>query len=262
MTPLIDIGANLTHESFANDLDEVLAEARAVGVETLIVTGASTEGAEAALEIARARQLHSTAGIHPHHAEETDEGAIQRLRALLAEPEVCAVGETGLDYFRDLSPRDVQKASFEAHIELAVESGLPMFLHERDASDDFAEIVRAHRDRLGKLVVHCFTGSGEALHEYIELDCYIGITGWVCDERRGTHLLPLLRDIPTDRLMIETDSPYLMPRTLRPKPKTRRNEPKYLPHIATFIAGQLGIDDAELADRTTRNAREFFGLDA
>ena len=258
---LIDIGANLTHESFANDLDEVLDEARAEGVSALVVTGASATGSEEALRIARQCGLVATAGIHPHHAEETTDDVISRLDALLAAPEVVAVGETGLDYFRDLSPRKQQIASFERHIELAIKHELPMFLHERDAYPDFAEVLRPYRDHLGRLVVHCFTGEGDALRAYLDLDCHIGITGWVCDERRGTHLAPLLKEIPDDRLMIETDSPYLMPRTIRPKPKSRRNEPRYLPWVCRFIADVLGDSYEAVAARTTRNARHFFGLE-
>lgn len=260
MTELVDIGANLTHESFAQDLEKVLADARAEGVADLVVTGASLQGSADALRIAREQRLNATAGIHPHHADEADAAAIEQLDALLAEPEMCAVGETGLDYFRDLSPRKAQQASFEAHIELAIKHQLPMFLHERDAHPDFADVIRPYRDKLGKLVVHCFTGDADALHTYLDLDCHIGITGWICDERRGTHLIPLLADIPEDRLMIETDSPYLMPRTIRPKPKTRRNEPRFLPYVCQFIADSLGVSYEAVAQRTTQNAREFFTL--
>lgn len=261
MAELVDIGVNLTHESFSHDLDEVLDNARQAGVADFIVTGASVTGSEEALGIARAQGLSSTAGIHPHHAEEASEAAIARLDQLLEAPEVRAVGETGLDYFRDLSPREIQRASFEAHIDLAIRHGLPMFLHERDAYPDFADVLRPYRDRLGKVVVHCFTGEADALHAYLDLDCHIGITGWVCDERRGTHLAPLLKDIPDNRLMIETDAPYLMPRTIRPKPKSRRNEPRYLPHVCQFIADALDTSFDAIAARTTRNARDFFALE-
>lgn len=257
---LVDIGANLTHESFANDLSEVLNAARNEGVAHLVVTGASPRASEEALTIARARQLVCTAGVHPHHAEETTADVITRFGELLAEPEVRAVGETGLDYFRDLSPRAQQIQSFEAHIELAIEHGLPMFLHERDAYPDFADVIRPYRDQLDKVVVHCFTGSAEALYAYLDLDCHIGLTGWVCDERRGTHLAPLIKDIPEARLMIETDAPYLMPRTIRPKPKSRRNEPKYLPWVCRFIAETLEVPFETVARRTTANAKAFFSL--
>lgn len=258
---LIDIGANLTHDSFDHDRDEVLARAHDKGVTTMIVTGASVIGSEQAVALCQSTDgLYCTVGIHPHHAEETTEQAIARFRELTAMDKVKAVGETGLDFFRNFSPADQQLSSFERHIELAIETGLPMFLHERDAYPQLADTIRAHRDQLGDLVVHCFTGDREALHDYLDQDCYIGITGWVCDERRGTHLLDLIKDIPADRLMIETDAPYLMPRHVRPKPKTRRNEPHYLKDICEFIAGVLGKSTDELAVQTGDNARRFFRL--
>jgi TatD DNase family protein len=135
-----------------------------------------------------------------------------------------------------------------------------MFLHERDSYPTFVEVLKPYRDRLKDVVVHCFTGEAEALYAYLDLDCYIGMTGWVCDERRGTHLAPLLKDIPADRLMIESDSPYLMPRNIKPKPSTRRNEPQYLPYVCRFIAETLGESYDDLAARTTTNARRFFDL--
>ena len=259
---LFDIGANLTHETFEKDLEQVLHDASLQGIDQLMVTGASVAGSEQALKLARQfpDKLFATAGIHPHHAEEATEAGISRLDALLDQIEVKAVGETGLDFFRDFSDRDDQHAAFEKHIELAKHHNLPMFLHERDAYPAFYEQLAPHRGDLKQVVVHCFTGTEEALEAYLDLDCHIGITGWICDERRGTHLLELVRRIPLQRLLIETDSPYLMPRTLRPKPRSRRNEPQYLRHICEFIAGQLDLKPEELAKITTQNARQFFNL--
>ncbi|MFT7684868.1 MAG: TatD DNase family protein [Candidatus Azotimanducaceae bacterium] len=259
---LIDIGANLTHESFSEDLNSVLKDASLKNINQLIVTGADLRSSEDAYKLAKAypNKLYSTAGIHPHHAEETNPDIIDQLRQLALMPEVKAIGETGLDFFRDISPRPVQIASFESHIELAIETGLPMFLHERDSYPAFKDVLHHYRDRLSEVVVHCFTGGKEALHAYLDLDCSIGITGWICDERRGQHLIPLLRDIPAEKLMIETDSPYLMPRTIRPKPKTRRNEPKNLSYICEFIANILDKPYEDIASQTTSNAINFFRL--
>ncbi len=260
---LIDIGANLTHESFADDLPDVLERAAAAGVIQLVVTGADLAGSEAASNLAAQHDaLYATAGIHPHHATEADSQTMRAIAALLSERRVVAVGETGLDFFRDFSPRDLQEQAFEAHMELAAETGLPMFLHERDAYPRFADMLRAARHRLGDVVVHCFTGDRPALHAYLDLNCHIGITGWIGDERRGTHLIELIGDIPDEKLMLETDSPYLMPRTLRPKPRTRRNEPCHLLHIAEFIADKRGTSIERLAALTSRNASRFFSLDA
>ena len=261
---LIDIGANLTHESFSDDLESVLKAASLKNINQLIVTGADLASSEGALKLAQRypKNLFSTVGIHPHHAEDTNPSVMDQLRKLSVAPQVKAIGETGLDYFRDISPRAIQIASFESHIELAIETGLPLFLHERESYPAFKNILQSYRDKLNEVVVHCFTGEKEALHAYLDLDCSIGITGWVCDERRGKHLIPLLKDIPMDKLMIETDSPYLMPRTMRPKPKSRRNEPQNLIHICQFIADTLETSYEEIACQTTKNAMNFFRLTA
>jgi TatD DNase family protein len=258
---LVDIGANLTHDSFDLDRSEVISRARQAGVAQMIVTGASVSGSEQALALANHHDgLFATAGIHPHHATESTGEALASIRTLLGQEGVRAVGETGLDFYRDFSPRDQQIASFERHLELAIDCRMPMFLHEREAYPRFAEIIRSHRDHLGDLVVHCFTGERDALHAYLDLDCHIGITGWICDERRGAHLLPLVPDIPYNRLMIETDAPYLLPRTIRPRPRTRRNEPHFLSEVARAIAAATGETAADVAERTTANARRFFRL--
>jgi TatD DNase family protein len=259
---LIDIGCNLTHDSFDPDRDAVIHDAAKVGVSRMIVTGASREGSEQALELARSWSgtLFATAGVHPHRAADYDEDTDAVLRALVAEPEVVAAGEAGLDYFRDFSPRDDQRRAFEAQLQIGIDSGKPLFLHLRDAHGDFHAILKGVRDQLADAVVHCFTGSREELHAYLDLDCYIGITGWICDERRGTHMKEYLADIPRDRLMIETDAPYLKPRNLRPRVKSHRNEPRWLPWILGTLAAVRDEHPAELADATTRNAERFFRL--
>ena len=258
---MIDIGANLTHDSFDADRDEVIQAARAAGVETFIITGSDVSCSSKARDLAHQYDdCFATAGIHPHHAGDFNGESQAALLSLLSDHKVVAVGETGLDYFRDFSPRPAQVFSFEQHIQMAIENDMPMFLHQRDAHVDFKPILKAHRDQLSQVVVHCFTDNERALFDYLDLDCYIGITGWICDERRGQHLLELVDNIPTDRLMIETDSPYLLPRNLQPKPKTRRNEPKYLPHIAAFVAQQLDIPTEQLIAATAENSRRFFNL--
>jgi len=259
---LLDIGANLTHESFAHDLDAVLQRADAQGVNRMIVTGASRDGSTHALALAKAHpgRLFATAGVHPHHAVDYDDATDARLRELAADPLVRAVGETGLDYNRNYSPRDVQLSVFERQLQIAVDLAMPVFLHQRDAHDDFLATLKRYRDKLPAVVVHCFTDTGEALRDYLALDCHIGITGWICDERRGTHLRELVREIPTNRLMIETDSPYLLPRTVRPAPAHRRNEPMYLRHICQEIARDRGETPEVTAQHTTATAEAFFGL--
>jgi TatD DNase family protein len=259
---LIDIGANLTHESFRHDFDAVLDRARAHGVIQMVVTGASHAGSDHALELARTHPglLYATAGVHPHHAIDYSDVTDARLRELAHQPEVRAVGETGLDYHRNYSPRDVQLQVFERQLQIAVEVGKPLFLHQRDAHHDFLALLKRYRDKVPAVVVHCFTDTHEALQDYLALDCHIGITGWICDERRGTHLREFVREIPADRLMIETDAPYLLPRTVRPQPSHRRNEPMYLKHICEEIARDRNEPAEVTAAHTAATAKAFFGL--
>jgi len=261
---LIDIGANLSHDSFRHDLPQVLERACAAGVTQMIVTGASESESRAAHDIASAYPgvLFATAGVHPHLAREWTDDTAMAIRELARSPTVVAVGEAGLDFNRDFSPRPIQERVFAAQLELAVELGMPVFMHERDAHDRFAAILGEFRSRLGPVVIHCFTGDAQELDHYLELDLHVGVTGWICDDRRGTHLRELVPRIPLERLMLETDSPYLLPRDLDPRPKSRRNEPMHLAHIAETVAACRKIAPAELADATTRTARAFFGLEA
>lgn len=259
---LIDIGANLSHDSFDADRAEVLARARAAGVTRFIVTGSDAAHSRKALTLSREHpgSLYATAGVHPHHAKDCTEATEGELRALLGHAETVAAGECGLDYFRNFSPPEVQRRVFEMQLGLAVESGKPVFLHQRDAHGDFMQILARYRPKLKRAVVHCFTGDATELKDYLALDCHIGITGWICDERRGAHLKECVGLIPTERLMLETDAPYLIPRDLKPKPQTHRNEPMHLPHICQVVATCIGKSAAELAAETTRNAEVFFAL--
>lgn len=261
---LIDIGANLTHDSFDADRTEVLARAQAAGVTRFIVTGSDASHSRKALALSREYpgSLYATAGVHPHHAKDCTDATASELRELLREPEIVAAGECGLDYFRNFSPPDVQRRVFEMQLELAVESGKPAFLHQRDAHGDFMQILARYRPELKQAVVHCFTGDAAELKDYLALNCHIGITGWICDERRGAHLKECVGLIPPGRLMLETDAPYLIPRDLKPKPQTHRNEPMHLPHICQVVAAYVGKAAAELAAETTRNAEIFFTLPA
>jgi TatD DNase family protein len=260
--PLIDIGINLGHDSYDSDRDAVIARAEAAGVVQMMVTGASVDGSQKALELARSRpgRLFATAGVHPHHATELTADSLRVLEELARQPEVVAAGECGLDYFRDFSPRPVQQAAFHRQLELAARVRKPVFLHQRDAHEDFLAILREHRPTLVGGVTHCFTGSAQELTAYLELGFAIGITGWICDERRGAHLLPLMKEIPPERLLLETDGPYLLPRDLHLKPASRRNEPAYLPHIAAAVARARGESVAALARSSTAAARTLFGL--
>jgi TatD DNase family protein len=258
----IDIGINLAHKSFAVDRDAVLARAQAAGVVQMVVTGSSAASTREAVALARAhpQRLFATAGVHPHHAQEWSAEVADEIRTLASAPEVVAIGECGLDYCRNLAAPAAQRATFHRQLELAATSAKPVFLHQRDAHADFVAIVREHRASLTGAVAHCFTGTAAELECYLEMQLFIGITGWICDERRGAHLVPLMRTIPAQQLLLETDSPYLMPRDLEPKPVSRRNEPAYLPHIAQAVASARGETLAKLAQDTTANAQRLFHI--
>ena len=259
---LVDIGANLTHESFQHDYPAVLEAARAAQVAHIILTGTDLASSEAAAQLATTDPalLSSTVGFHPHIADSVSSADFEQAAQLAARDGVVAVGETGLDFNRNFSSSKAQLSVFEQHLELAVALRKPLFLHQRDAHEQFLPLLKRYRDRLVGGVVHCFTDSEVALRDYLELDMYIGITGWVCDERRGQELQQIVHLIPDQRLLIETDAPYLMPRTLRPKPKSRRNEPRYLPAVLDTLARCRQQPEASLAALTTANARRLFGL--
>ena len=259
---IIDIGSNLTHASFDPDRDLVIQRAIAAGVRRQIVTGPDMPGSEDAARLAAGRpgMLWSTAGVHPHYASAFTSGEHERLRSLLRLPQVVAVGECGLDYCRNFSPRAAQIDAFVAQLDIAVEHRKPVFLHQREAHADFVAVLKEFTPRLSGGVAHCFTDGEKELEDYLVLGLSVGITGWICDERRGSHLKGVVPKIPAERLMIETDSPYLLPRDLTTRPRSRRNEPMYLAHICGAIAQARGESVAELAAQTTANATAFFGL--
>ena len=260
--PLIDIGVNLGSDRFSGRCAELLDQAKAANVCAMIVTGTSLQSSEQALALCNSypQQLRCTAGIHPHDAATWNKAATHKLEQMISHPHCVAVGETGLDFNRNFSTPAQQEAAFEAQLELAITHRKPVFLHEREAFDRQHQILKSHRNHLADGVIHCFTGSHKALFDYLDLDLYIGITGWICDERRGTELKTLVRNIPLHRLMIETDAPYLLPRTLDKKPKDRINRPAYLPWILREISRSTGRSELDLAVETSDNARRFFRL--
>ncbi|HET9959904.1 MAG TPA: TatD family hydrolase [Polyangiaceae bacterium] len=258
---MIDIGVNLTHKQFHTDISQVIERALAAHVNHLIITGLNVPVSRAALTLARSRPsaLCCTAGIHPHNASSFGAASSGELRELGAAREVVAIGECGLDYERDFSPRPAQRAAFEAQLALAADLQRPVFLHQRGAHADFLRILSEYSPRLIGGVVHCFTGDVPELESYLALGLCIGITGFICDERRVTHLQALVRRIPSDRLMIETDAPFLLPRDLK-HANGRRNEPAYLPHIAAAVARYSGRTEQEVRRTTTEVAFRLFGL--
>ena len=261
MPDLVDIGVNIMHAAFSRDREEVVRRAEEAGVSPLVITGTSAASSREAAEYAARTpgKLYATAGVHPHEAKHCTESTLAALRETLRIKTVIAVGECGLDYNRDFSPRPVQREWFTRQAALAAETGLPLFLHERDAFPDFAAILAEFAANAGGFVVHCFTGTAKALDTYLSLGAYIGVTGWICDERRGSDLAALLRDIPPGRLLVETDAPFLFPRGLvRSGGKSGRNEPRFLPHIVSVMAGHLGKDREQLAAETRANTFRLF----
>ncbi len=262
--PLIDIAVNLIDSSFDKDRDEVISRAIKAGVGQLIIPGSTLKESREAWRLTARHEgvVYATAGIHPHYSKDHSRADMAELSELAVQPGIKAIGEAGLDFNRDASPRPQQEAIFEQQLEMASSLNLPILMHERDAHKRFHDIVRNYRDHLTGALIHCFTGSKDELYSYLDLDLHIGITGWICDERRGQHLLPLIKNIPANRLMLETDAPYLLPRSIRPKPKSRRNEPAYLPHICEFIATHTELSAEAIARQSTATAQLFFNLPA
>ncbi|MCK5818013.1 MAG: TatD family hydrolase [Psychromonas sp.] len=259
---MIDICINLTNKRFNKDRQIVINAAKQAGVKGLIITSTNLQESEKAIALTHSdpNYLHCTVGIHPHDAKTFDDKSLQKLRQMAQDPQVKAIGECGLDFNRNFSTAHDQEYAFIGQLELAVELQLPVFMHERDASKRLISLLKPYLTQLSNVVLHCFTGSKSELNHYIELGLHIGITGWICDERRGKALLEIVKWIPDDRLMIETDAPYLLPRNMHEKPKSSRNEPKYLPYIAQTIANARGQSVNELIINSTRNSALFFDL--
>jgi TatD DNase family protein len=266
---LVDIGLNLTNKRFDTDRSAVLQRARDTGIGHCIITGTSLKGSQHAVALCQELNscfpgmLSATAGVHPHDADSVDDAVIHQLHHLIATNRswIVAVGETGLDFNRNFSAREAQISALEKHIELAISCGLPLFLHERDAHTTQFEVLQGHSNNLPIGVIHCFTGDKSALRNYLDLGYYIGITGWVCDERRGEELQDLIRYIPLERLLIETDAPYLLPRTMRPKLRDGRNEPAFLPLVLEAVATYSDRSKEDIARYSAQNARHLFQLD-
>ncbi len=263
MNRYIDIAVNLIGSGLECQLDSVIQEAQAHGVEKQIVIGSNLdESAEVALCCQRfSGILYGTAGVHPHYASRWNDKSSSDLLSLLRQQTIVAVGECGLDFNRNFSTPAEQLKAFEAQLQIACDTRTPVYMHCRDAHDEFIGLIKQYRSSLSKAVLHCFTGTREELEACLEQDLHIGVTGWVCDERRGQSLARAVKYIPGNRLMLETDSPYLLPRNLKPKPKSGTNYPRYLPHIAATVA-QLRQEPTEyLAKQCLNNTIDFFGLE-
>ena len=260
MAEFIDIACNFTHPSLRINLDEIVKNAEAVNVKKFVLLSASLKDLEPIQEIHSLdrSKFFTTAGIHPHHANEINALNGRSLQSLLQSSNPNVIGETGLDYFRNISPPETQRESFKMHIEIAQELNLPLYLHQRDAHEDFVRIIKNYGDEFPKFIVHCFTGTQQQLDDYLDLGAYIGLTGWICDEKRNQNLRASIKNIPLDKIMLETDCPYLLPKNLPNKPKKNINEPKYLPHIALEVSTLMSVKLEDLQVNAYTNTIKFF----
>lgn len=259
---MIDIGVNFTNKRFDKDRSDIIERAKSNGVSHFVVTGTSIKESQKALALCQKypHLLSCTAGVHPHDADHVTSNYLDEIRLLAEHESVKAIGECGLDFNRNFSAPEQQLDVFSEQVSLAIELQKPLFLHQRDAFDPWLAIVKPAIGKVPAMVAHCFTGNEAELKQCLALDMYIGITGWLCDERRGQSLRDIIHHIPLNRLMIETDAPYLTPRTIKPKPKSSRNEPAYLPYIVRAIAEITGYTEDEIVSQTRLNSASVFNL--
>ena len=260
MHEIADIACNFTSERFDKDLDEVIKRAIANKITKFGLICSRISDLNKLLKIYKqySKSMFYTIGVHPHHANEINDSYLKKLKNVITTNNPHAIGETGLDFFRNLSTYEQQIYVFEEQIKIAIDTNKPLFLHQRDSHDDFIKILRKYSSDISKAVVHCFTGTQGQLDDYLELDCYIGITGWICDEKRNVELRKAIKKIPLEKLMIETDCPYLIPKNLVEKPKNNRNEPTNLNHIINEIAVLMEIDIDILRKQTFENTINYF----
>jgi TatD DNase family protein len=258
-----DIGVNLLDRRF--DAEDVIARAAEQQVNQLCVISSNLEETIAAQAFVKNhneqvgfQQLVYTAGVHPHHADGFSPDAIIQIKQLVSDKNMVAIGECGLDFNRNFSTQENQLRSFEAQLVCAAENKKTVYLHERDAFDDQIRLLRAYLPSIPNAIVHCFTGSTRQMEAYLELGCYIGITGWVCDDKRGVDLQEAVKYLPLERVLLETDAPYLFPKNV--KPRTKNNEPCFLPHVANKVADLKGIDVNQLSEVSLANTYKVFGL--
>ncbi|MFD2165751.1 TatD family hydrolase [Thalassotalea euphylliae] len=259
---MIDIGVNLTNSRFDKDRETVIDSAVSQGISHLLVTGTSIKESQQALALAEQYPniIASTAGVHPHDADGVSDDYLEHLSELAKNPLVKAIGECGLDFNRNFSAPEQQKKVFAEQVALASKVQKPLFLHQREAFTEWLDILKPYIGKVPAMVSHCFTDNKDVLLSCLDAGMYIGITGWVCDERRGHALQEAVKLLPLSRLMIETDAPYLTPRTIRPRPKSSRNEPKYLPYVVKTIAELKGVGEEAIIEASTTNAKKVFQL--
>ncbi len=259
--PLIDIGSNLLDKQLLKNIDSVVSNCKKNNIKHIVITSSRIEDTTEAKSLINKypEMFSTTVGFHPHNAKFYKESSYNQMLQLAKEDYVVAIGECGLDYRRNYSEPKDQVLCFKRHLDLATNINLPMFLHEREAHEDFIGMLREYISQIENAVVHCFTGDLKALKNYLDIDCYIGITGWITDPKRGYHLHDIIKYIPEDRLLIETDSPYLMPFSYKIKNK-KYNEPANLIYILDFISKIMKKKSDELASQLYNNTCNFFNF--
>ena len=259
---MIDIGVNFTNKRFDKDRSDIIQRAKKNKVSGFLVTGTNIEESKKALDLCQQfpNYLNCTAGVHPHDADHVSANYLEEITELARHHQVKAIGECGLDFNRNFSAAEQQLKVFQQQIDLAVVLKLPLFLHQREAFEPWLELLKPALGKVPAMVSHCFTGNKKELERCLAADMYIGITGWLCDERRGQELRDIIKYIPLNRLMIETDAPYLTPRNIRPKPKSSRNEPSYLPYVVQTYAELTGLSSEIIIQQSTINAQKVFDL--
>jgi TatD DNase family protein len=252
---MFDIGANLTSSHFSDDLDSVLDESFEAGVKKICITSSNLQDVRNAKKITeRNKNLYYSVGFHPHNAKDFKIEFLKEMSIYLDDPRAICLGEMGLDFNRNFSSREEQILCFESQLSLANSINKPLFLHQRDAHEEFLSILDNYKFNQN-LIVHCFTGNLSELEDYLKRDFYIGITGWVCDLKRGLDLRECINHIPQEKLLIETDSPYLSPRK-----KIRRNEPKFLIDVAEEVARLRQQTKESIVKSSYENSLNFFNL--
>ncbi len=254
-----DAGVNLFSAQFDADRPQVVPQALSAGVsELLLISSDLAETRDNQQFCQQHRGCFTTAGVHPHQADQVSADWLAQLEQQLQQPEVVAVGECGLDFNRMFSAKSSQLSVFSAQLSLAKQHTKAVYLHERDAFAEQIALLKSHQIHHG--IAHCFTGDTAQLRAYLDLGLYIGITGWLCDERRGQSLQQALNYLPLDRLVLETDAPYLLPRNLTDKPKNRRNAPAFLPAIGAQVAALLQLELGVVAAASRQNSLRLFGI--
>lgn len=258
---MIDICVNIGRKLPESELTKIMKELKPNGVEGIILTGTSLKSSRISLKQSKNYEnVTTTIGVHPHNAKDWDESLKKELEKMLTDEKVVAVGECGLDYDRMFSTKEEQIYAFEQQIELAIKYKKPLFLHEREAHEDFVMILNKYPEILPYSVVHCFTGNKENMQKYLDMGCMIGITGWVCDDVRGTDLQNAVKSLPIEHLMIETDSPWLTPKNIPKEFRGRMNLPKNMKYIVSKLSELMDLSESEIKQKTMENTKKFFKI--